>query len=36
MMMKSAVMIALSTCLVIGLASTSGANDRKELREAVE
>jgi len=28
------VMIALSTCLTIGLASTTSAKDRKEMREA--
>ena len=28
------VMIALSICLTIGLASTSSAKDRKEVREA--
>ena len=33
-MKKIVVMIALSTCLTIGLASTSGAKDRKEVREA--
>ena len=33
-MNKIVVMIALSTCLTIGLASTSSANDRKEVREA--
>ena len=34
MMNKIVVMIALSTCLTIGLASTSSAKDRKEMREA--
>jgi len=34
MMNKIVVMIALSTCLTIGLASTSSAKDRKEVREA--
>ena len=33
-MKKIVVMIALSTCLTIGLASTSSASDRKEVREA--
>ena len=33
-MNKIVVMIALSTCLTIGLASTSSANDRQEVREA--
>jgi len=33
-MKKIVVMIALSTCLTIGLASTSSAGDRKEVREA--
>ena len=32
-MKKIVMMIALSTCLTIGLASTSSANDRKEMRE---
>jgi hypothetical protein len=36
MMKKIAVMIALSTCLTIGLASTSSAGDRKEVREAAD
>ena len=31
---KIVVMIALSTCLTIGLASTSSAGDRQEMREA--
>jgi len=33
-MKKIVVMIALSTCLAIGLASTSSAKDRQEMREA--
>ena len=33
-MNKIVVMIALSICLTIGLASTSSAKDRKEVREA--
>ena len=33
-MNKIVVMIALSTCLTIGFASTSSANDRQEVREA--
>ena len=33
-MNKIVVMIALSTCLTIGLASTSSGKDRKEMREA--
>ncbi len=33
-MKKIVVMIALSTCLTIGLASTSIADDRMEMREA--
>ena len=34
MMNKIVVMIALSTCLTIGFASTSSAKDRQEVREA--
>ena len=33
-MKKIVVMIALSTCLTIGLASMSSAKDRQEMREA--
>jgi hypothetical protein len=33
-MKKIVEMLALSTCLTIGLASTSSAGDRKEVREA--
>jgi hypothetical protein len=34
MVKRISVTIALSSCLVIGLASTSHANDRQEIREA--
>ena len=34
MMKKIVAMIALSTCLTIGLVSTSSGKDRKEMREA--
>ena len=34
MMKQIVVMIALSTCLTIGLVSTSSGKDRKEMREA--
>ena len=34
MVKKIVVTTVLSTCLAVGLASTSGANDRQEVREA--
>ena len=35
-MNKTLLLVALSSCLTFGLASTSSANDRQEMREAAD